>query len=401
MPKRLLLSACAGLMACESLAGIDDREPPAADAGSDQAAGTSGAAAGGAGSGGATAGQGGSSGAPGGASGTAGGGAGVGGAAGGAGGAAGVAGAAASAGVAGACGTVPDGGSAWPDSATAFCSDGQAVVACPGGGPNAGQDGSYQTHPPGYALTGSSGEVAQDLVTGLEWTRDYYGYQTFDEAKSACAADATDGGGWRLPTRLELASIVDWGRTAPALDDAIFYIDTSDRPYWTATEDVLFAANAWSIDFTNGLIGAVSKNLPLDLRCVRGTIAGGLRVSAACESVADERTGLVWMRAHGSPASWLDAIAACEAATADGADDWRLPSVKELVTIVDDTRRNPAVDPNAFPGTPSDLFWASTPSVADPSRAWTVTFLAGGTSALVATGNAHYHRCVRGGVTGS
>ena len=54
---------------------------------------------------------------------------------------------------------------------------------------------------------------------------------------------------------------------------------------------------------------------------------------------------------------------------------WRLPSLTELQTIVDDTKASPSIDSNAFPGTSdTDYYWTSTPVAGDPSSAFTVSF---------------------------
>jgi hypothetical protein len=54
--------------------------------------------------------------------------------------------------------------------------------------------------------------------------------------------------------------------------------------------------------------------------------------------------------------------------------DWRFPNVKELSSITDKTRNNPAIDVTAFPSTPSNEFWTSTPYAGDSSLAWNVGF---------------------------
>ena len=73
---------------------------------------------------------------------------------------------------------------------------------------------------------------------------------------------------------------------------------------------------------------------------------------------------------------------------------WRLPSKTELQTIVDDSQHNPAIDPNAFPGTPSNVFWTSSAYAPSPGYAWFVYFDGGATSNnVVATSS--WVRCVR------
>lgn len=53
---------------------------------------------------------------------------------------------------------------------------------------------------------------------------------------------------------------------------------------------------------------------------------------------------------------------------------WRLPNVKELASIVDRSRVSPAADPVAFPGTPPEWTWTSTPYAGEPQHAWVVGF---------------------------
>ncbi|MBI5479639.1 MAG: DUF1566 domain-containing protein [Deltaproteobacteria bacterium] len=90
---------------------------------------------------------------------------------------------------------------------------------------------------------------------------------------------------------------------------------------------------------------------------------------------------------------WDQAKAYCAGLVTDGGvAGWRLPTRIELVSIVDYWRDNPAIDPVAFPSTPSDFFWSSSPYVNAPPLGWGVGFADGtawysGPSARV--------RCVR------
>jgi hypothetical protein len=53
-------------------------------------------------------------------------------------------------------------------------------------------------------------------------------------------------------------------------------------------------------------------------------------------------------------------------------DGWRLPTKAELLTLVDDTRCNPAC--SVFPDCSADWFWTSTPRAGSSSGAWYVHF---------------------------
>jgi hypothetical protein len=70
--------------------------------------------------------------------------------------------------------------------------------------------------------------------------------------------------------------------------------------------------------------------------------------------------------------TWNEAIEYCKNLRLAGYDDWRLPTVKELLTLVDYDRFNPAINP-MFGGVAS-YYWSSTTNVDDTSGAWYVDF---------------------------
>lgn len=113
------------------------------------------------------------------------------------------------------------------------------------------------------------------------------------------------------------------------------------------------------------------------------------------ETVTDNFTGLVWQRA--TPNQFFtqaQAIAFCNSLVLAGANDWRLPHVQELHSIVDRTRGTPTIDPNAFPNTPGEGFWSSTFAAGNVNNAWFVLFNSGLDGADLAT-NGGRVRCVR------
>lgn len=107
---------------------------------------------------------------------------------------------------------------------------------------------------------------------------------------------------------------------------------------------------------------------------------GRFAISAEGTQVSDSRTGLTWRRCsegqsygggtcNGSASTFTHEAALAHARSQTG---WRLPNVKELSSIVDDSRVGPAIDPTIFPATPSWDYWSSSPYVGYADYAWDV-----------------------------
>jgi hypothetical protein len=100
------------------------------------------------------------------------------------------------------------------------------------------------------------------------------------------------------------------------------------------------------------------------------TVVGQYVVSADQLTVTDTSTGLVWQRdgsgsrpncAADPDCTWVEAQAYCAGLTLDGSG-WRLPTLGELHSIVDTTVTSPPmINQTAFPNTPADCFWTSSP----------------------------------------
>ena len=109
----------------------------------------------------------------------------------------------------------------------------------------------------------------------------------------------------------------------------------------------------------------------------RFTITDPSKVPAVDPRIThDAQTGLDWQTIPlPESMAWAEAEKACKTLNLGGHDDWRLPTREELLTLVDDTRRDPAIDTEAFPDCPSSWFWTATPYAANPSAfAWIVYF---------------------------
>jgi hypothetical protein len=114
------------------------------------------------------------------------------------------------------------------------------------------------------------------------------------------------------------------------------------------------------------------------------------------DTVLDAQTQLTWQRAFVTGKTWLQALDACNT-LADGGTPWRLPTVKELSTLVHEfLPSSVAIDTTAFPSTPAERFWSSTPSelsFGNPT-AFAIDFTTG-TYAVVVASNALDVRCVK------
>ena len=169
------------------------------------------------------------------------------------------------------------GGAVLEDGAT--CNDGSVctlVDKCMSGVCNPSVDHTWarwdlKAAPPSprYVKTAT---VVFDQVTHLTWERVP---PTADIAWDAADAHCTklDIPGypkrWRLPTRIELASIVDYGRSSPAIDTGFFVGQAAH--YWTSSPRPDLTDQFWTVSFVHGYVGTDVRTAfnNLRVRCVR------------------------------------------------------------------------------------------------------------------------------------
>lgn len=252
-----------------------------------------------------------------------------------------------------------------------------------------------------------------DPLTGLSWER-RASQATYTPAshdnpqgqvkKAAAYCEALrleDHADWRLPTRLELLSIADHTRVNPAIDKELFP-GTPNKSFWTSTRQP-FPNQQYAINFGDGDVtydGDIGT--PVYARCVRSTRTAPapdpvfvISSDGAGGIVTDNRTGLRWQRAT-EPKRYPkadEAIAYCAGVTIDGEGGFRLPTVKELNTLIDEKSVGPAIDKKTFPGTESEWYWTASPYVYLPGYHWAVTF--GDGPAYVNVSGKGLARCVK------
>jgi hypothetical protein len=132
-------------------------------------------------------------------------------------------------------------------------------------------------------------------------------------------------------------------------------------------------------------------------------------------TVTDNATGLMWQKDENpSSYNWYQASGkyngtynsssqdVCGSLVIDNYSDWRLPTKKELMTIVDHTVTSPSPTINAafFPGAYASFYWSSTRTTRYQDYAWAVDFLAGDAISVDKGSSNGYDglrvRCVRG-----
>lgn len=132
-----------------------------------------------------------------------------------------------------------------------------------------------------------------------------------------------------------------------------------------------------------------------------------VKIAGGESEVSDGVTGLTWQQRSDLTAgvSWEAALQHCEDLQYAGREDWRLPNVSELLSLVDEKKQEPpAINTVYFDGIQtSNGFWTSTTSRTISSAAYVVYFNdqnntvgRGGVSSVGKTSKM-FVLCVRGG----
>ena len=281
-----------------------------------------------------------------------------------------------------------------------------------------GQDAQYTTTLPSYTDNGDG--TVTDNNTGLMWQQTPPDHKmTYDEAveyvESLTIGGYTD---WRLPTIQESFTLANLdGQLNPEnIDESIPYIDTDyfsfyydeGKPYtgsyWTSSKTVYMEdladntgennemERSYGFNWADGHLKSYADgystvdddaegfSIPAGVRAVRGeegVIGTNDYQDNGDGTVSDNATGLMWSQSDAEEGmDWETALSYAENSELAGYTDWRLPTPKELQTLVEYEKTTiPAIDTDYFTFHLDDCYvWSSTTSGDFPQMADYVTF---------------------------
>jgi hypothetical protein len=120
-------------------------------------------------------------------------------------------------------------------------------------------------------------------------------------------------------------------------------------------------------------------------------------LSAEATMIRVANTNLIWedtTHAEETKVTFNEAKSYCSELELGGFKDWRLPTLQELLTIVDYKRYKPAIIKGFNQVNRDTLYWSSTHYIKEADEYWGVSFKDGSTS-NASINYDRYVRCVR------
>jgi hypothetical protein len=263
-----------------------------------------------------------------------------------------------------------------------------------------------------------------DRYTGLMWSLDasltefpMTWAEAFEFVKKMNCDLYQNHGNWRLPNRRELLSLVSHDRMNPSLPEDHPFENVFHGYYWTASTSARLPQQAWYIHFGGAKVYRGMKHAsymvwpvrsvgrPMvnvfftgqhkcfddrgnEISCNRNplqysAVQAGIewpkpRFSVNGDTVTDRLSRLTWTRNASCSRvfiNWKDAghmVEQMNIKKVFGFDDWRLPHILELESLIDLDMHSPAL-PEGHPFTNiQDYYWSGTTSIYETRYAWTL-----------------------------
>ncbi len=243
-----------------------------------------------------------------------------------------------------------------------------------------GEDADFAINPPFFQINGD--ETVTDTITGLMWQQTDGGEMTVENAQIYCENLALGGhNDWRLPSAQEAYSILNHGKSNPALDGTVFP-NSGAEYWWTYEHDVTNANKIWVTNAGGGIgnhlktetvsAGGTKK---IHVRAVRDVqpppIVAAHFLDNGDGTVTDLLTNLIWQKTPAPDSmTWENALVFAENLNLAGKNDWRLPNIKELQSLNDEAFSNPSVNAGFFPNIGAKKYWSGTSLPNQTVRAW-------------------------------
>jgi hypothetical protein len=292
-----------------------------------------------------------------------------------------------------------------------------------------GDDGDLQ---PGVSwpeprFTDNADGTVTDNLTGLMWAQNANadGLKDWSASLDYCKNLVSGGySDWRLPNINELSSLIDCSEYGPALPGGHPFTGVMEDNYWSST--TYGTIRAWTANLESGETShGYAKGSSCYIWPVRAQEDGVISVAKTGQTtsyaagddgdllkgvtwpeprftdnadgtVTDNLTGLVWLKDTKQIwlKVWTDALSACNSLADDGvhltdaswSGDWRLPTVKELQSLIDYSQYLPPLSiSHPFTGWGQMLnnsYWSSTTCAADYRLVFAVNLNRGQTSLM-------------------
>ena len=269
-----------------------------------------------------------------------------------------------------------------------------------------GEDNDYTINPP--LFTNNSNGTITDNVTDLIWQQADGGEMTIENAVIYCDNLVLGGfSDWRLPTKQESMSILNLDKNNPALN-TVYFTDTNAEYWWTSTVNYANPNSIWITNAGGGTgpklktetisAGGIKRFHPRAVRSLTTPTIVTHFTDNGDGTITDNVTNLIWQKAPNTTTyTWEQAISYAENLALAGSSDWRLPNIKELVSINDETTNAPSINTTYFPTMVSARYWSSTTQFAPgATSAWFNDFQNFGISSYDLKTISHNVICVRG-----
>lgn len=190
--------------------------------------------------------------------------------------------------------------------------------------------------------------VIHDTKTGLYWEAnppdspmnwDGFTHSHIDRLNEENYGGFSD---WRVPSKYELRSLVDYRKYSPAFRRDVFR-SLAANDYWCGVSYGLREDCGWVINLNVGAATVKNKSL-----LSYGVAVRGEKLPSASErfidngdgTVTDKALKLMWQKPQNERKSYVDVVEMLKSFEFAGHNDWRLPTMQELNSIFDESCEN-------------------------------------------------------------